>query len=94
MTFEGTGMDDLQRVLANFPKTFTAEMIVDQFEWSARRARQAIVNGQQADVVMATKEVRGESGATSYIVYENRQWRKQWVTRCWGVSHEWRELAG
>ena len=87
-------MDDLCRVLDKFPRTFTIAMAAEQLDWPMQRARQAIVNGQQADVIMALKEVRGPDGMPTHTVYENRQWRKQWLTNDWGISDEWRKLAG
>ena len=85
MTFKGTGLDDLQSILRQFPRDFTIEDVIAYFEWPAKRARQAIVNGQQTDALRTIADIRcSETGGTSYVVYENTQWRKEWITRAWG----------
>ena len=84
MSFKGSGLDDLQSILRAFPRDFTIEDVVTYFEWPVKRAKQAIVNGQQTDVVRTISDIRcAETGGTSYAVYENTQWRKQWITRAW-----------
>ena len=86
MTFKGSGIDDLQKILQQFPRDFTVQDVASYFDWSTKRTKQAIVNGQQTDSVRLVTEVRSKEGRTAYAIYENTQWRKEWLTRAWG-SH-------
>ena len=87
MSFKGTGMVDLEKLLQAFPREFTIDQVVGRFGWSVTRTRQAIVNGQQTDTVRVIQEVRSPKGGTNHAIYENTQWRKEWLKRAWR-SHE------
>lgn len=83
MTFNGSGMDDLHKILGEFPRSFTLLEVTDRFGWPTRRARQAVVNGQQTDTVRLVTEVRSPTGGTAHAVYENTQWRRNWLIKPW-----------
>lgn len=84
MTFKGSGLDDLEKILHAFPMNFTIEDVTAYFQWPVSRARQAIVNGQQTDILRVIQETRQPNGTSGYAIYENTRWRKQWLTRAWG----------
>ena len=84
MTFKGSGIDDLQKILQAFPRDFTMDDVIGYFGWPKHRARQAIVNGQQTDLVRSIAEVKNSNGSSAYTVYENARWRQQWLKRAWG----------
>ena len=84
MTFKGTGLDDLQSILRQFPRDFTIEDVTAYFDWPTNRARQAIIAGQQTDILRLVEDHRGGQAISGYAVYENTQWRKEWITRAWG----------
>lgn len=92
MTFKGTGNADLEKILATFPRNFTLNQVVGEFEWSTSRARQAIVNGQQTDVVRILQDHRSEGRPEA--IYENTKWRKEWLMRAWHGTVVSREEAG
>jgi hypothetical protein len=92
VTFKGTGISDLEKILATFPRNFTLNQVVSEFRWSKSRARQAIVNGQQTDVVRTLQDQRSEGGPEA--VYENITWRKEWLMRAWHGTVVSREEAG
>ena len=75
MTFSGSGLHDLQRIIEVFPR---------DFKWPMSRARQAIIAGQQTDLLRVVEETRTPTGGSGYAVYENIKWRKEWITRAWG----------
>lgn len=81
MTFKGSGMADLEKVLKRFPRDFTVDEIIGEFGWSVTRARQAIVNGQQTDTVRVIAE--RQTDGRSHAIFENTQWRKEWLMRAW-----------
>jgi hypothetical protein len=74
-------MDDLNQILNAFPRTFTLSEVVSRFDWPSQRARQAIVNGQQVDIVRILVDHRGDDNR--FATYENARWRQQWLTRPW-----------
>lgn len=84
MTFSGSGLHDLQRIIEVFPRDFTIEDVVAYFKWPISRARQAIIAGQQTDLLRVVEETRTPTGGSGYAVYENIRWRKEWITRAWG----------
>ena len=81
MTFKGSGMDDLRRVIETFPRTFTTEDLINHFGWPQQRARQCIVNGQQNDIIRVIVDHRGEDNR--HAIYENARWRREWLTKPW-----------
>ena len=43
MTFKGTALDDIKKILAAFPRRFTIKEVERYFEWPTKRVKQAIV---------------------------------------------------
>jgi len=84
---DSTASEDLKKILAAFPRDFTIKQVSEYFEWPARRVRQALVMGQQTDLVTVLVQPRNEAGMPGEAVYENLTWRKQWLTRAWR-THE------
>ena len=84
MTFKGTGLDDLQSILRQFPRDFTIEDVTAYFEWPISRARQAIIAGQQTDSLRLLQDHRNGQASSGYAIYENVRWRREWITRAWG----------
>ena len=91
MTFRGTALEDIAKIRQTFPRHFTHAQLCERFGWEKARARQAIVMGVAEDYFRILGE---QDPDTRWVTYENVAWRKQWMTSNWGVSHEWRELAG
>lgn len=91
MTFSGTALEDISKIRQAFPRDFTHAQLCEHFGWEKKRARQAIVMGISQDYF---RIVGAEDATTQWVTYENAAWRKQWMTKSWGVSHERRELAG
>ena len=87
MTFKGTALDDIKKILAAFPRRFTIKEVERYFEWPTKRVKQAIVMGQQTDAITVLFQPKNEIGVSGEAVYENLTWRKEWVTRAWR-SHE------
>jgi hypothetical protein len=83
----GTALQDINKILAAFPRRFTIKDVEARFEWPTSRARQAIVMGQQNDVIVVLFQPKNEIGVSGHAVYENLTWRKQWLTRAWR-THE------
>ena len=81
MTFSGSGMEDLQQVLREFPRTFTLPDLITHFDWPLPRARQAIVNGQQQDIVRILIDHKNQDNR--YAIYENARWRREWISKPW-----------
>ena len=80
MSFTGPAEEDLNEMLKILPREFTLEMVVDKTGWPINRARQAVVMGLSHDRLMP-REIKG----TSYRVYENLAWRREWVTKSWAA---------
>ena len=78
MTFRGPAEQDLDEMLKVLPREFTTEMVVEITGWDIKKARQAVVMGLSHDRLMPR-----EIGGTSYRIYENVAWRKEWVTKSW-----------
>jgi hypothetical protein len=91
MTFTGTALEDITRIRQEFPREFTHSQLCEHFGWEKARARQAIVMGVSQDYF---RIVGAEDSVTQWVTYENVAWRRQWMTKRWGVSDERRELAG
>ena len=83
----GTALEDINTILAAFPRRFTVKDVEERFDWSTSRARQAIVMGQQNDAIVVLFQPKNETGVSGHAIYENLTWRKQWVTRAWR-THE------
>lgn len=90
MTFVGPALQDVGKIQLVFPRQFTLQEVVDKMGWDKPKARQAIVMGLSQDYFRSLSE----DPVTRVVVYENTAWRKQWITNNWGISDEWRELAG
>jgi hypothetical protein len=80
MTFSGPAEQDLNEMLEVLPREFTTEMIVEATGWDIKKARQAVVMGLSQDRLMP-REIAG----TSYRIYENVAWRREWVTKKWAA---------
>ena len=80
MTFKGPAEQDLNEMLEVLPREFTTEMVVEATGWDIKKARQAVVMGLSQDRLMP-REIAG----TSYRIYENVAWRKEWVTKRWAA---------
>lgn len=91
MTFSGTALEDITKIRQAFPREFTHAQLCEHFGWEKKRARQAVVMGVSQDYF---RIVGAEDATTQWVTYENVAWRKQWMTKSWGVSDERRELAG
>jgi len=83
----GTALEDINKILAAFPRRFTIKEVEERFDWSTSRAKQAIVMGQQNDAIVVLFQPKNELNVSGHAVYENLTWRKQWVTRAWR-THE------
>ena len=84
---DSTALEDINKILAAFPRRFTIKDIEERFEWTTSRARQAIVMGQQNEAIVVLFQPKNQLGVSGHAVYENLTWRKQWVTRAWR-THE------
>ena len=91
MNYAGTALEDISKIRQAFPRDFTHAQLCEHFGWDKARARQAIVMGVSQDYF---RILGAEDTTTQWVTYENVAWRKQWMTSNWGVSDEWRELAG
>ena len=80
MTFIGPAEQDLNEMLEVLPREFTTEMVVEVTGWDIKKARQAVVMGLSQDRLMP-REIAG----TSYRIYENVAWRREWVTKKWAA---------
>jgi hypothetical protein len=80
MTFKGPAEQDLNEMLEMLPREFTTEMVVEATGWDIKKARQAVVMGLSQDRLMP-REIAG----TSYRIYENVAWRREWVTKRWAA---------
>ena len=87
MTFQGTALDDINKILAAFPRRFTIKEVEEYFQWPSKRVKQAIVMGQSNDAVTVLFHPKNELGVSGEATYENLTWRKEWLTRAWR-SHE------
>ena len=87
MTFQGTALDDINRILVAFPRRFTIKEVEEYFQWPNKRVKQAIVMGQSNDAVTVLFQPKNELGVSGEATYENLTWRKEWLTRAWR-SHE------
>ena len=83
MTFKGTALDDINKILAAFPRRFTIKEVERYFEWPTKRVKQAIVMGQQTDAITVLFQPKNELGVSGEATYENLTWRKEWLTRAW-----------
>ena len=83
MTFTGTGHEDVQKILEEFPRSFTIKDVKDRFGWTSTRARQAMVCGQQADLIRMLYDAHPSTTGRTYAIYEHGSWRKEWITRTW-----------
>jgi len=80
MTFQGPAELDLRDMLEVLPREFTTEQAMEATGWDIKKVRQAIVMGLSQDRLMP-REISG----TSYRVYENVAWRKEWITKRWAA---------
>jgi len=80
VTFCGPAEEDMAEMLKVLPRDFTTEQAVEATGWEVKKVRQAIVMGLSQDRLMA-RELSG----TSYRVYENVAWRKEWITKRWAA---------
>ena len=83
MTFKGTALEDINKILAAFPRRFTIKEVEGYFEWPTKRVKQAIVMGQSNDAVTVLFQPKNELGVSGEATYENLTWRKEWLTRAW-----------
>ena len=90
MTFAGPALQDVGTIQENFPRQFTLQEVADKLGWDKPKARQAIVMGLSQDYFRSLSE----DPVTRVVIYENTAWRRQWITNDWGISDEWRKLAG
>lgn len=90
MTFSGPALQDVYTIRENFSRQFTHEQVMERLGWTKAKARQAIVMGVSQDYFRIVGE---QDPNTRWVAYENVAWRKEWMTKCWGVSDERRELA-
>ena len=88
MTFQGPALQDVGTIQENFPRQFTIEQVMAELDWEKNKARQAIVMGLSQDFFRALSEERN----TQLVIYENVQWRRNWLTKPW-VSDWVQELA-
>jgi hypothetical protein len=94
MTFSGIGLSDLETILDTFPRTFTIKQIEERCGMSRQRVRQAIVWGNQTDMIRIVSERC--AGDENVVIYENIRWRAEWVKRAWRtqeIAEDERELA-
>ena len=87
MTFQGTALEDINKILVAFPRRFTIKEVEEYFQWPSKRVKQAIVMGQSNDAVTVLFQPKNELGVSGEATYENLTWRKEWLTRAWR-SHE------
>ena len=87
MTFKGTALEDLEKILRAFSRDFKIKEVEDHFEWPTKRVKQALVMGQSNDVISVLFQPKNELGVSGEAVYENLTWRKEWLTRAWR-THE------
>ena len=87
MTFQGTALEDINKILVAFPRRFTIKEVEQYFQWPSKRVKQAIVMGQSNDAVTVLFQPKNELGVSGEATYENLTWRKEWLTRAWR-SHE------
>lgn len=80
MTFQGPAELDLRDMLEVLPREFTTEQAMQATGWDIKKVRQAIVMGLSQDRLMP-REITG----TSYRVYENVAWRREWITKRWAA---------
>ena len=80
MTFAGPAEQDLDEMLEVLPRDFTLEMVMEMTGWPVKKARQAVVMGLSHDRLIP-REIAG----TSYRVYENVAWRREWITKRWAA---------
>jgi len=80
MTFSGSAELDLRDMLEILPREFTTEQAMEATGWELKKVRQAIVMGVSQDRLMP-REISG----TSYRVYENVAWRREWITKSWAA---------
>lgn len=83
MTFCGTSSNDVQKILRQFPRSFTTEDIANHFGWERQRVRQALVTGQQMDLIRMLYDAHPSTTGRTYAIYEHGSWRKEWITRTW-----------
>jgi hypothetical protein len=83
VTFKGSGLSNLEKILRQFPRTFTVKQVQEQCGLTIGEIRQAMVWGQQTDSVRIVSERSGVDGGPATVVYENAQWRKEWLMRAW-----------
>ena len=91
MDYAGTALEDIYAIRQVFPRAFTHAEVMEHFGWEKARARQAIVMGVSQDYFRVMGE---QSEDNRWISYENVEWRRHWITSDWGISDEWRKLAG
>ena len=80
MTFSGSAELDLRDMLEILPREFTTEQAMEATGWELKKVRQAKVMGVSQDRLMP-REISG----TSYRVYENVAWRREWITKSWAA---------
>jgi hypothetical protein len=81
MSFSGIGLSDLETILETFPRTFTVKQIEEQCGMTRQRVLQAIVWGNQTDMIRIVSE-RG-IGDSAAVTYENCRWRREWISKPW-----------
>lgn len=80
MTFQGPAELDLRDMLEALPREFTTEEAMQATGWELKKVRQAVVMGLSQDRLIP-REISG----TSYRVYENVAWRREWITKRWAA---------
>lgn len=80
MSFTGPAEKDLGMMLEVLPREFTTEEAMQATGWDIKKVRQAIVMGLSQDRLIP-REISG----TSYRVYENVAWRREWITKRWAA---------
>ena len=87
MTFKGSCKSDIEMILTAFPRQFTAKQLEEYFNWPTNRVRQAIIYGQQSDVIRLVVEPKShgsnDNRKVDLSIYENIRWRKEWMTKAW-----------
>ena len=83
MTFQGTASEDINRILAAFPRRFTIKQVEEYFQWPTKRVKQAIVMGQSNDAVTVLFQAQNKLGVPGEATYENVTWRREWLTKAW-----------
>ena len=87
MTFIGSGHDDVQQILKKFPRSFTTQDVANHFGWSSQRVRQAMVAGQQTDLIRMLFDAHPSSTGRVHAIYEHGAWRKKWITKAWRAEN-------